>query len=58
MLFSSTKLFMAELLSNRLHEKVTRSRLNVWFFRKIPLEMATGQQMKEGGNDQNYYFFI
>ena len=50
----STKLFMAELSSDRLHEKVTRSRLDIWFFKKMPLEMAIDQQMKEDGHDQNY----
>ena len=45
---------MAELSSDRLHEKVTRSRLDIWFFKKMSLEMAIDQQMKEDGHDQNY----
>ena len=56
-------LFMADLLPNGLHEKVkicsisicyiTKSRLDVQFVKKIPLEMVIGQQMKEEGYDQN-----
>ena len=46
---------MADLLPNGLHEKViicsicyiTKSRLDVQFVKKITLEMANGQQMKE-----------
>ena len=60
------KLFMADLLPNRLHEKVmmcsiyyiTKSRLDVRFVKKIPLEMVIGQQMKEEGYDQNNGFYI
>ena len=56
------KLFMADLLPNGLHEKVmicsicyvTKSRSDVQFVKKIPLEMVIGQQMKEEGYDQNY----
>ena len=54
---------MADPLSNGLHEKVicyviflcfiTKSRLDVQFVKKIPLEMIIGQQMKEEGYDQN-----
>ena len=60
------KLFMADLLPNGLHEKVmtcsicyvTKSRLDVQFVKKIPLEMVIGQQMKEEGYDQNNGFYI
>ena len=60
------KLFMADLLPNGLHEKVaicsicciTKSRLDVQFFKKIPLEMVIGQQMKEEEYDQNNGFYI
>ena len=53
---------MANLLLNGLHEKVmicyiicyiTKSRLDVQFAKKIPLEMVIGQQMKEEQYDQN-----
>ena len=54
---------MADPLSNGLYEKVicyviflcfiTKSRLDVQFVKKIPLEMIIGQQMKEEGYDQN-----
>ena len=55
------KLFMADLLPNGLHEKVmicsicyvTKSRLDVQFVKKIPLEAAIGQQIKEERYDQN-----
>ena len=57
------KLFMADLRSNGLLEKVmicyvmlcyiTKSRLDVQFVKKIPLEMVIGRQMKEEGLDQN-----
>ena len=51
------KLFMADLLSNELYEKIivcsicciTKSRLSVQFVKKIPLEMVIGQEMKEEG---------
>ena len=60
------KLLMADLLPNGLHEKVmicsicyiTKSRLDVQFVKKIPLEMRIGQQMKEDGHDQNNGFYI
>ena len=60
------KLFMANLLPNGLHEKVmifsicyiTKSRLDVQFVKKIPLEMVIGQQMKEEECDQNNGFHI
>ena len=60
------KLFVADFLSNGLHEKVmicsmcfiTKSRLHVQFVEKIPLEMVIGQQMKEEGYDQNNCFYI
>ena len=60
------KLFMANLLPNGLHEKVMifsicyiiKSRLDVQFVKKIPLEMVIGQQMKEEGHDQNNGFHI
>ena len=49
---------MTDLLSNGLHEKVhdpvTKRRLDVVFVKKIILEMVIGQQMKEGRLDQNY----
>ena len=52
---------MADLLPNGLHGKVmicsiyyiTKSRLDVQFVKKIPVEMLIGQQMKEEGYDQN-----
>ena len=52
---------MADLLPNEPHEKVmmcsicyiTKSRLDVQFVKKIPLERVIGQQMKEEGYDQN-----
>ena len=54
------KLFMANLLSNGLHEKVMICYIvillkvdYVQFVKKIPLEMVIGQQMKEEGYDQN-----
>ena len=55
------KLIVADFLPNGLHEKVmicsmcyiTKSRLQVQFVEKIPLEMVIGQQMKEEGYDQN-----
>ena len=55
------KLFMTDLLQNVFHEKImicsicciTKSRLDVQFVKKIPLEMVIGQQMKEEGYDQN-----
>ena len=54
-------LFMADLLRNGLHEKVmicsichiTKTRLDVQFVKKIPLEKVLGQQMKEKRYDQN-----
>ena len=54
-------LFMADLLPNGLYEKVmicsicyiTKSRLDIQFVKKIPLEMVISQQMKEQGYDQN-----
>ena len=60
------KLFMTDLPSNGLPEKVmkcsicyiTKSRLDVLFVEKIPLEMVIGQQMKEEGYDQNNCFYI
>ena len=60
------KLFMADLLSNELHEKViifsicyiTKSRLDVQFVKKISLEIDIGQQMKKEGCDQNNGFHI
>ena len=47
------KLFMADLLPNGLHENVMifsicciiKSKLDVQFVKKIPLEMVIGQQM-------------
>ena len=46
---------MADLLQNGLHEKImicsicciSKSRLDLEFVKKIPLEMVIGQQMKE-----------
>ena len=32
---------------------ITKSRLDVRFVKKIPLEIVIGQQMKEEGYDQN-----
>ena len=60
------KLSMADLLPNRLHEKVmicsicyiTKSRLDVQFLKKISLEMVIGQQIEEEGYDQNNGFYI
>ena len=57
---------MAHLLPNGLRKKVmicsichvTKSRLDVQFVKKIPLEMVIGQQMKEEGYDQNNGFYI
>ena len=57
---------MADPLPNGLHEQVkicsifhiTKSRLDVQFLKKIPLEMAIGQQMKDEGYDQNNGFYI
>ena len=37
---------------------ITKSILDVQFAKKIPLEMVTGQQMKEEGYDQNNGFHI
>ena len=50
-------LFMANLLPNRFHEKamhVTKSRLDLQAVKKIPLQMVSGQQMKEEEHAQNY----
>ena len=55
------KLFMVDLLANGLHEKVmicsicyiNKSRLDVQFIQKIPLEMVAFQQTKEEGYDWN-----
>ena len=33
-------------------------RLDVQFVKNIPLEMVIGQQMKEEGHDQNYWWFL
>ena len=52
---------MANRLPNGLREKVmicsicyvTKSRLDVQFIKKIRLEVAIGQQIKEEGYDQN-----
>ena len=58
---------MADLLPNGLHEKVTicsicyitKSRLDVQFVKKIPLEIVIGQQMKEKGMIKiNNVFYI
>ena len=57
---------MADLLPNGLHKKVmicfichvTKSRLDVQFVKKIPLEIVIGQQMKKEGYDQNNGFYI
>ena len=46
------KLFMDDLLSNGLHEKVmmfTSSRLDVQLVRNNPLKMVIGQQVKQRG---------
>ena len=59
-------LFMADLLPNGLHKKVmicsichvTKSRLDVQFVKKIPLEIVIGQQMQKEGYDQNNGFYI
>ena len=59
-------LFIADLLPDGLYEKVmicficyiTKSRLDVQFVKKIPLEMVIGQQMKEEGYDQSNGFYI
>ena len=50
-------LFMANLLPNRFHEKamhVTKSRLDLQVVKKIPLQMVSGQHMKEEEHAQNY----
>ena len=60
------KLLMTALPPNGLHEKVmicsmsyiTKTRLDVQFLKKIPLEMVINQQMKEEGYDQNNGFYI
>ena len=60
------KLFMTDLLPNELHENVmicsicsiAKSVLDVQFVKKIPLEMVTGQQIKEEVYDQNNGFYI
>ena len=60
------KLFMADLLPNGLHEKemicsicyITKSRLDVQFAKKIPMEVVIGQQMKKEGYDQDNGFYI
>ena len=61
------KLFKVDLLPNELHEKVmvclicyiTKSRLDVQFVKKIPLEIVIGQQMKEKGMIKiNNVFYI
>ena len=57
---------MTDLLQNVFHEKImicsicciTKSRLDVQFVKKIPLEMVIGQQMKEERYDQNNDFYI
>ena len=57
---------MADLLPNGLHKKVmicsichvTKSRLDVQFVKKIPLEIVIGQQMQKEGYDQNNSFYI
>ena len=57
---------MADLLLDGLHEKVmicsicqiTKSRLDVQFDKKIPLEMVPSQQMKKEGYDQNNGSYI
>ena len=59
-------LFMADLLPNGLHEKVmicsicyiTKSRLDIQFVKKIPLEMVIGHQMQEEQYDQSNGFYI
>ena len=52
------KLFMADLLSNWLYEKIkiyiTKKGLDVQFSKKTPLEMIIGQQVKKEKHDQNY----
>ena len=48
---------MANLLPNRFHEKamhVTKIRLDLQVVKKIPLQMVSGQQMKEEEHAQNY----
>ena len=58
------KLLMTDLLPNELHEKVilcsicsiAKSILDLQFVKKIPLEMVTGQQIKEEVYDQNNGF--
>ena len=57
---------MTDLLPNEPHEKVmmfsicyiTKSRLDVQFVRKIPLEMVIVQQMEEERHDQNNGFYM
>ena len=58
------KLFMTDLPPNRLHAKImicftcyiTKSRLDVQFVKKVPVEMVIGQKMKEEGYQQNNGF--
>ena len=60
------KQFMADPLPNGLHEKVMicsicymiKSRSDVQFVKKIPLDMVIVQQMQEEGFDQNNGFYI
>ena len=59
-------LFMADLLPNGHLEKVmicsicyiTKSRLDIQFVKKIPLEMVIGHQMQEERYDQSNGFYI
>ena len=53
----TTKLFIADLLPNGLHDKVvifTKKRLDLQFVKKIALVMVISQQMKEQDHNQNY----
>ena len=53
----TTKLFMADLLPNGLHDKVvifTKKRLDLQFVKKIALVIDISQQMKEQDHNQNF----
>ena len=48
------KFFMMDILSNVFHERITRSRFDGQFVKKIPFAMIISQQIKETGHKQNY----
>ena len=45
---------MMDILSNVFHEKITRSRFDGQFVKKIPFAMILSQQIKETEHKQNY----